>query len=672
MPRSGSMVIFGQARRWMPRGFGLGVAIAAALVAMKPAEAAGLTAFEFSLGRQAIAAARGGRCWEASNQASGIAEPVAAKVAVWTCITRSERGATFSEIASFVSANPDWPEQKLMRQRAEEAITLGTPAEESVAWFASFPPVNGTGRVRYAEALQALGREGEAAQVARQAWIESDLPPTEERALRSSFGWALDSEAHRLRLDRQLWQGNIAAAERLLGEVDSDTRALANARLGLRRLKLSPGVAFDSVPQHLQDDPGLRYEMVRWYRKEGPQSEARRLLAGYPSNGEYAPLWWSERAALARDARIQGYYDDAYALVSPHGLTTGSDYVDAEWLSGWLALRFLNDPRTALGHFTSLYDSVRYPVSLARAGYWAGRAASAMGRGSTAADWYRKAAEHPSAFYGQLAQSQIEPGNGKALPADPQPGDAERRALADHELARAARVLAELGEQDGLRAFLIRLVELNDTPGWRQAVASLAEDLSRQDLAVLVSRRAIRDGHLLVASGYPVVSVPRALNGYQQSVEDALILAVIRQESGFDSSAVSSAGARGLMQLMPATARQVASKLNVGYSPSALTSDPEYNVNLGQSYLASLLGRYSGSYVLAVAAYNAGPARASRWLDENGDPRAGVEEAIDWIEKIPFTETRNYVQRTLENLQVYRAILSGSVVPPALARDLVR
>ena len=654
------------------RAAGLAVSIVAALFAVAPVHAAGLAADEYSLGRQALAAARGGRCWEASSLASSISEPVAAKVALWTCFTRSHGAAAFSETARFVSENPDWPEQKLMRQRAEEAITIGTPADESVDWFGRFPPVSGTGRVRYSEALQAVGREGEAAEVARKAWIESDIPPADERALVSGFGWALDSEAYRQRLDRQLWLGNIAAAERLLNEVDGDTRALANARIGLRRLKISPAAAFDSVPARLQDDPGLRYEMVRWYRKQGPQSEARRLLANYPSNGGYAALWWTERVALARDARAQGLYEEAYALVSPHGLTTGSEYVDAEWLSGWLALRFLNNPSTAFDHFTTLYDNVRYPVSLARAGYWAGRAASVMGRGGTAAEWYRKAAEHPSAFYGQLAQTQIEPGKGKELPPDPLPGTTERRVLDDHELARAARLLAELGEQDSLRSFLIRLIEVNDTPSWRQAVASLAEDLSRQDLAVLVSRRAIRDGHLLVSSGYPVLPLPRALNGYQDSIEDALILAVIRQESGFDVAAVSSAGARGLMQLMPATARQVASKLNVSFSPSALTRDPEYNVNLGQSYLASLLGRFSGSYVLAVAGYNAGPARANRWLDEIGDPRVSVEEAVDWIEKIPLSETRNYVQRTMENLQVYRAILGGWVVPPTLANDLVR
>ncbi len=648
------------------------VSIMAALLAAAPAPAAGFAGDDYSLGRQALAAARSGRCWEASSLASGITDPVAVKVATWTCITRSDGAASFSEIARFVSENPDWPEQKQMRQRAEEAITVGTLADETVAWFGRFPPVSGTGRVRYVEALQAVGRDAEAAEVARKAWIESDIPPADERALLSGFGWALDSEAHRQRLDRLLWQGNVAAAERLLNEVDPDTRALANARIGLRRLRISPYAAFDSVPARLQDDPGLRYEMVRWYRKQGPQSEARRLLANYPSNGGYAELWWTERAALARDARNQGSYDEAYALVRPHGLTNGSEYVDAEWLAGWLALRFLNDPRTAFGHFTSLYDNVRYPVSLARAGYWAGRAATVMGRGSTATEWYRKAAEHQSVFYGQLAQNQIEPGAGKPLPPDPQPGAAEQQALADHELARAARLLAALGEQDSLRSFLIRLVEIKDTPGWRQAVASFAEGLSRGDLAVLVSRRAIRDGHLLVSSGYPVVSVPRTLNGYQDSVEDALILAVIRQESGFDVGAVSSAGARGLMQLMPATARQVASKLNVSFSPSALTQDPEYNVNLGQSYLASLLGRFSGSYVLAVAGYNAGPARASRWLDEIGDPRVSVEEAVDWIEKIPLSETRNYVQRTMENLQVYRAILGGWVVPPALASDLVR
>ncbi len=653
----------------------LRVAIAIALVfcALKSTCAQSLSPDEYAAGRSALAAARTGDWLRAWGLCSSISDPVVTKLAFWTAVTHSETAATFEEITRFVRDNPDWPQQKLLRQRAEEAITDMTAPQDVVSWFEGTPPLTGRGYRRLAEALRALGRSDDAIAIARKGWVEKDFPDADEEALFIGFWDALTTEDHARRLDRLLWQGQISAAQRLLARVDPDTQALGEARIALRRRQTSPATALASVPESLRTAPGLTYEMVRWYRKEGYGAEARQLLAGFVPDPRYASRVWDEREALTREALTQGQPQDAYAVCRAHGLTDGSDFVDAEWLTGWIALRYLNEPEAALGHFTTLFDNVRFPVSRARAAYWAGRAALAMDRGRDGRGWYKRAAEHPSVFYGQIAQATLAPGERVVLPRDPQPSADDRAAFDSHEVVRAARLLAMLGADDTeMRTFFTELVNVRDNPEWRQLVASLAEDVGRRDLAVIVSRRALRDGHLLTGSGYPVVALPATMYDYGEPIEDALVLAVVRQESAFDSGAISSAGARGLMQLMPSTARQVATRLKVNFSPNRLTDSPDYNLQLGQAYLGSLLGRFSGSYVLALAAYNAGPGRANQWLAENGDPRRDATEAIDWIEKIPFSETRNYVQRTLENLQVYRVLLGGTELVSDLQNDLIR
>jgi soluble lytic murein transglycosylase len=660
-------------RRWRRAiaAFLLGSSLLASApsVAVEP-----LTPDELEQLRQAIYAARLGDWGQAHGMASGVGDPAALKLAYWYLVVYAESTVGgFSELAGFVGANPHWPESRLLRRRVEESIGLGASESDVVAWFERFPPVSDTGRVRYAEALRLIGREDEAVALARQTWIDSaDLPPAESTALLLNFGDALGPDEHRQRLDRLLWHGRVSDALRMLDLVDSQAQTLARARLDLRRGKATPRGVLAKLPPAAADDPGLRYEMVRWYRKNDQEVEARRLLAGISSADPQAERWWDERMALARGALSDFAFDEAYEIVRAHGLTGGSDFVDAEWMAGWIALRFVNDPRAALEHFRHLHDNVRYAVSIARGAYWAGRATAAMARDQDAEDWYRRAARHPSVFYGQLAHAVHAPGQGIALPPEPPVSAEARRAFENDELVRAARMLAQIYEPEAVRKFLLHLVDLNDQPQRRQLVAAFAEQLGYPEFAVGVARRAIRDGHVLAASGYPVIALPRPLDEEIYPIEDALVLAVIRQESAFDGNAVSSAGARGLMQLMPATARAVASKLNIAYEPGELMGDSDYNLRLGQAYLGSMIDRFGGSYVLALAAYNAGPGRASRWLDENGDPRRGVDEAVDWIERIPFTETRNYVQRILENLQIYRFRLSGRPPAQTIADDLVR
>jgi len=423
------------------------------------------------------------------------------------------------------------------------------------------------------------------------------------------------------------------------------------------------------VPLDLADDEGLIYERVRWRRRAGFTDSAIDLLeAEQPDVLVHPEAWWTERHILARRLFEAGEYERAYRLAGGHRQPDGFPRSQAEWLAGWLALGFLDDPEAAFGHFQTLYRTVGSPISLARGAYWSGRALGAMGRMEEAERWYRLAAEHPSAFYGQLAAGRLGLPTVPPLPPDPAATPAEEAAFETSELVRVTEALDAVGEDARADLFLRQLARNAETPAETVLVGRLAEALDRPHMAVWAAKQLVYDAVVLYETGYPV----RVLNSAAAGVEPALLHALMRRESEFNSDAVSPAGALGLMQLMPATADTVAASLGVAHSPQRLTADPDHNVRLGSAYLAQMLERYRGSYVLAVAAYNAGPGRVDDWLEELGDPRAADADVIDWIESIPIYETRNYVQRVLEDTQVYRLRLGGAPTVGALEADLAR
>ncbi|MEE8247968.1 MAG: lytic transglycosylase domain-containing protein, partial [Alphaproteobacteria bacterium] len=376
---------------------------------------------------------------------------------------------------------------------------------------------------------------------------------------------------------------------------------------------------------------------------------------------------WVERAIQVRRALDEGAVTEAYRLAQEHKQSEGADFAEAEWLAGWIALRFLDEDRVAYGHFARLYDAVRFPISRARGAYWAGRSAESMGESKLARQWYALGAAHPTAFYGQLAALKLGDGPALALDPDPSPGPEAVEAFNARELVRAVRLLAELGEKERLRPFIMRLNELAETPAEHALVALLAKSAGRADLAVASTKRSVRAGVVLAGAGYPVIGLPAG-----GAPEPALLLAVARQESEFNPKAVSNRDARGLMQLLPATAKVVSRQLKLRYDKKKLTEDPWYNARLGSAFLAELIERHDGSYVLALAAYNAGPSRVKRWLKAYGDPRTGEVDALDWIELVPFAETRNYLHRVLEGLQVYRHRIGGARMALTLEEDLAR
>jgi len=349
----------------------------------------------------------------------------------------------------------------------------------------------------------------------------------------------------------------------------------------------------------------------------------------------------------------------------PHGQTKGIAFAEAEFLAGWIALRHLKKPAEAQKHFQTLYDGAPTDHSRARAAYWLGRTHEAAGRSKEAQDWFARGAAFGQTFYGQQAARKL-PGGSRQMPNEPVASTADQQALAGRELVTVARFIGQAGDPERTRPFLLRLARLVTGPGETLLLAQLASELKRPDVALVIARRAMDSNIHLSDAAFPVIDL-----GSTGSIERALALALSRQESGFNAAAVSSSGALGLMQLLPSTAREVAGKMSVPFVQDKLTSDPQYNVSLGSQYLAQMLQRFGGSYEIALAAYNAGPNRAARWLDTLGDPRAGKIDMVDWIEMIPFRETRNYVQRVMEGVGVYRERLNGpfKLQAPATGRS---
>jgi len=611
-----------------------------------------------------------GRWQTTGKYARQIKDSLARKFLAWNVLSRTNRVARFELITDFLRQNPQWPRQQQLRKRAEETLGLHIPAQQVLAYFRKNRPVSATGNSRLAGALLDVGRLDEARRLVRKTWINGNFPKAEEVDFYKNFRHLLTSGDHIKRMDRLLWDGQYWPARRMLPRVPKDWRALAEARFSLRRQTGNVDRLISRVPDVLKNDPGLLYERLRWRRQKG-KDDAIDILKSPPPELERPELWWRERAVIVRDSLAKGHITEAYRLVSDHRLAGGAAYADAEWMAGWIALRFLGDPETARRHFEKMYVAVRYPISRARGAYWIGRSLEAAKQGEKATQWYGKAAAYPTTYYGQLATARFRPDQSLIFADDPVVGRQQRQSFDSHELVRVVRMLGQLGQQDRIRPFIGRLYQLSTEPAWRKMTAALAKSEKRPDLAVWVAKRSSRDGREIMSAAYPALDPPVITSVSKSSrPEPPFVLALIRQESAFRIDAVSPARAKGLMQLMPATARTVAKRVNIQYSSSRLTRDPTYNMTLGQYYLSGVLDRFDRSYVLALSAYNAGPSRVNQWIRAFGDPRDKDVDAIDWVEMIPFEETRNYVQRVLENLQVYRTRMAETEVALRLEDDL--
>jgi len=625
------------------------------------------SAGEIATCRAAFTALAAGHYPMARELAAKAHVAVAPKLIDWLWMLRPGSAVSFNDLTDFIARNPSWPGQETLRRRVEESLAEMPDDAKVIAWFKTREPLTATGQLRLAEALLRTGHAEEGTRRLRRAWVAGNFDQHKEAEILKSYHELLRTEDHEARLDRLLWDEDRLAAKRLEPRVPEAYRALAEARIAL--FTFSPGVegAIARVPAALKNDLGLAYDRVRWRRRKGLDDQALDVLSGVPADAPYADRWWVERQYQARRALNAGNISVAYRLAAAHGDVDTRNMIDAEWLAGWIALRFLQERHVALSHFAHIYGTVQTPISRARGAYWAGRAEEALKDGPGAEHWYQSAAAYPTTYYGQLAALRLGQSGALALPAEPQPTPAEVAAFRGQELVQAAHLLQSVGLEEKVRPFILRLADLSRTPAAHRLVAEFAEQIGRTDLSVASAKRSARNGVILVDRAFPLIHLPN----YPGGPELPLVLAVSRQESEFNPGAISNAGARGLMQLMPSTAKMVAKAMHVAYRPERLTSDPGYSTMLGGRYLRTLLDDFGGNYVLALAAYNAGDVRVREWMHDWGDPRRPDVDVIDWIELIPFAETRNYVERVFEGLQVYRQRLDpDALVLSALDDDL--
>lgn len=622
---------------------------------LTPAEAAALAA--------AIKAVDESRWADARAAVANFRNTLLDRYVDWSILRVAPKtDASFANTWRFLREQPDWPEPEVLRRQAEDRIGPETPPSEVFRYFTAFPPLTSSGHMRRMEAAQAAS-PNDLKKFASGSWRSATFRNADENEFLNRYGHLLSGEDQIARFDRLMLEGKAPVARDLLPKLPPDYQPLANARLAMATKAADAVTVLRGVPAAKLDVPAIQLERAQWMRRTGSLDDARALLAKPVANQNDA--WWNERNQVARDLLAAGRAADAYAVVVPHGLTRGVSFAEAEFLAGWIALRHLKKTAEAQKHFQTLHDGVTVDGSKSRAAYWLGRTHEAASRAKEATDWYGRAARYGQTFYGQLAARKL-PGTAASLPSDPVATDADRQTLGGRELVTMARYLGQAGDFERTRPFLLRLARMVTAPGETALLGQLAVELKRPDVALTVARRATQSGVVLFDTAFPVVDL-----GSTGAVERALALALTRQESAFNAAAVSSSGALGLMQLLPSTARDVATKLGVPFIQDKLTRDPAYNVQLGSQYLTDMLRRFGGSYELAAAAYNAGPNRVARWLETMGDPRNGKIDMVDWIEMIPFRETRNYVQHIMEGVVVYRDRLNGPfrTVPPAVGRS---
>jgi soluble lytic murein transglycosylase len=613
----------------------------------------------------ALAGARGGDWAKAYALAGQSGDPLALKLVRWLDYTRGTRDGKFADIAAFIDENPDWPSRKRLRARAEFALA-GESDDTAAAWFRKHSPTSGFGKARAAELLINRGEVEAGTAALRKAWIEEDFNTADERSLLARHEGRLRQEDHEKRLDRLLWQGQAEPARRILKLVSANQRALSEARLALAAD--SPGAAqlAAKLPEGLRKHPGIVFAQARLHRKKEQNETAAAMLLEI-SAAQLPPPYWEERLILARRLMRTSDTETAYRLAAQDGPDSDDAYAEAQFLAGYIALRFRNQPETAFDHFARILGRTSNPDVKGRAAYWAGRAASASGNSDLATTWYTVGTEHRTTFYGQLSAHELgDDAPPRPLP-EPHPTDTEKARFEAQEMVRAARLFLAAGDRARAANFLMALADMAEKPVDFAMLAAVAESHRRPDLAIAVARRAMEAGMPLLVRGYPVTAIPTG-----GSAERPLVLAIVRQESAFALDAQSPVGARGLMQLMPATAAQVAKQLALPYSLPRLSTDGIYNLTLGRSYIEAMISDFGGSYPLAIAAYNAGPGRVRQWLREFGDPRGYDVSMVDWIEMIPFNETRIYVKRVLENLQVYRGQKGNNPAAFSLMADLAR
>ena len=579
---------------------------------------------------------------------------------------RGEQG-TFDECIKFLKIYFDWPGLKLLRKRCEQNIPRGGAPEKVIKYFSMQKPQTGTGSLRYAEALIKSGRSFEASQEIKRTWKDFDLDEEEHNAYVERNSLTIKN-LHYLRMDSMLWQGFTESASRMLPLVGENWQALARARIALRKNRPTVNYFINLVPKEISNDPGLAYERFLWRLRNGHWNGAIEIIIERSASEKILgqPLAWADwRRVLAREMMRSGQFEQAYRIASKHYLRKGPDFADLEWLSGFIALKKLTIPETSLVHFKNFSDVVDTPISLGRSGYWLGLTYKALNDEENSQKYFSESTKSLSSFYGQLSVNFLKEPDLIDMSGREVLTDWRDSRFSKSSVLKAAIQVSRAGSSYLTERLLVHLSEKSTREEFIK-LAGFAAELGETHVSLMITKQAAREGFQIFRTYYPL-ELPHNIK-FNNKFEKILPLSIIRRESEFDPEVISPVGARGLMQLMPKTAQEMAGKIGVPYSRKRLISDPTYNVRLGIAYLNELSERFGGNIILVAAAYNAGPTRLDRWLTMFGDPRSENIDVIDWIEDIPYRETRNYVMRVAESLLPYEARLKGAPVRKDLYR----
>ena len=621
-----------------------------------------------------------GRFSDARSSLARIKDPTARKLGQWYYYRRRGNTADPNKIAQFRLANPDWPSQKRLLLNAEEALLKRKSSPSTVkAFFGEGRPATGPGKAALAGAYLASGDETKAKRLISEAWRQHNLGAATEKIILARFGEHLTDKDHKARVDRLLLldrKSKIKAVLRTAKHLDEMERKKIDARIAVVRRQKKAKKLLASIPQSAKkDDVGFHFSRIQSLRRQKKAEEAWKLLHDAPRDPDALieiNEWWIERRINVRKALNSGHPEIAYKIASNHEPLSGNHYYEAKFLAGWIALRFLNKPDVAMAHFLALRTAAHGPKTTAKAEYWLGRTSVALKKDQEAIAHYQAAAKLPLTYYGQLAAQTLDPRHAALhLAPAPKPTDEDFERFKSRDALQAIAVMRAVGLEKLAPLFFHQLARTIEDPVEGVLLARLAHHFDQPHSSVRLSKIALNRGLPLAELAYPTNMFPdyKKIN---DPVEEALLLALSRQESEFNPSAKSPVGARGLMQIMPNTARAIARQHKVRYRRSALTADPSYNAMLGVAHLGDLINSYRGSYILTLVAYNAGGGRVRNWTKEFGDPRHPDVDPIDWVERVSFTETRNYIKKIMTGLQIFRARLNGPDRALRLWEDLNR
>ncbi len=583
----------------------------------------------------------------------------------WRHLLTKGNKASYYDYKTFIDKNEDYPRLGRIKYLAEHKLSTDTISPKKIIdWFGADEPLSGFGKMILGESIILSGNLQKGISYIKEGWITAELNKSELRFYRKKFKKYLNADDYIKRADYLAWNNKYWDLKRLLRYLPKDYELLYTARQLLMSKSYGVDNAISKVPTKFKNDAGLNYDRLKWRRKRGRVDSSVEILLKIKNTKDYLvrpDKWWFEREIISRSLIYKKKYELAYKIASNHALTDGPEYAAAEWMSGWIALSFLGNPLLAKDHFEKFYNNVGYPISTSRGAYWLAKAYQKLGKNELANEWFGKAANFLTTYYGQLAYMEINPNQPFELSKDIEVSKEYKDYFFKKELVKIIYLLDEVNEDKYTKYILRHLANDDINNGSEVLAAEIATSIDRFDFAIQIAKIASYEKRFHNKYNYPIISTPNYING-RKIPDTSFILSIIRQESEFDLSANSHAGAKGLMQLMPYTAKLVAKQAKLPYSKSRLTKDAEYNINLGSHYIAGLILEYDGAYPFAIAAYNAGPKRVRYWKKINKNPQKNQIDYVNWIELIKFKETRNYVQRVLENYNVYRYILAQKPV----------